>query len=110
MLIAETMATQVGHLNIIVESDSQVKSITGRAHSPKQVSNIVEDVRKFPTNILNIRFSYCHRSMNTLADTIRLERSLVHVSYQSLYIFNLPFNFFKNKLKIKITYACTAQD
>lgn len=54
-----TVSLQLGINNIIVESDSQIamKSIIAKAQAPRQIRNLISDIKKLASNVY-ITFTY----------------------------------------------------
>lgn len=57
---------------VIMETDSViiVNVINGEATPPRLIGNIVEDIKMLPKAVRNMKFVYCNRSTNMLADML----------------------------------------
>lgn len=58
--------------NVIIQSDSLVAlwAIIGDSKAPSDISNIIADICIIASAVRNIRFMYCNKQANTLANSL----------------------------------------
>lgn len=63
---------QMKQSNIMVKSDSYIAKnfITGKIKATSQIVNLVEHIINLPAGFKNVRFSFCNKRANQLADRI----------------------------------------
>lgn len=73
--------------NINIEGDSQIsiQAIEGATKAPGIILNIVEDVVMLAATVRDIKFVYCNRYANRLANTIT--RKTHHYTAQTVFIY-----------------------
>lgn len=89
---------QENYHNFITESESliAIHAINGKSKPPTQICNLDQDIIMFARVADNIKFVYCYRPANEMADKIA-KRTLLYCNRILLVMINSLVCFQKNK-------------
>lgn len=99
------MATQMKQANLITKGDSKIaiNSVMEKTKAPNQITNLI--IMTLANEIMNIKFSYCHRTVNKLADR-KAHKCILKMSYFVLKLIYLLLLVFKKIVKYEKVLSC----